>query len=82
MSLNKKTKNEFCAKRKLRDPEGFVAQELRSSKYVDMKINCKIQKTSLALPVLRCNMVLDSENELFYDDPYGIRNPTAALLLD
>ena len=82
LSLNQKTKHEFHAKLKLRDPEGFVAQELRSTKYVEMKKNCKIQKTSLALPVLRCNMFLDSENELFYDDPYGIRNPTVAWLLD
>ena len=82
LSLNQKTKDEFHAKWKLRDPEGFVAQELRSTKYVEMKKNGKIQKTSLALPVLRYNMFLDSENELFYDDPHDIRNQAVAWLLD
>ena len=66
---------------KLRDPEGFAAQELRRKHYVDMKNNCKIQKASVALPVLQCQMFLDSENELFYDDPYDADDPAIFWLL-
>ena len=42
---------------------------LRRNNYFEMKRKSKIPKASVALPVLQCNMLFDSENELFYDDP-------------
>ena len=33
------------------------------------------------MPVLHCKMFLDSEKELFYDDPYDIDDPTVSWLL-
>ena len=54
-SLNQKTKDELLAKWKLRDPEGFAAQELRRKHYIEMKTKCKILRASVALPVLQCN---------------------------
>ena len=62
----------------LRDPESFAAQELRRKSYLEMKRKGKIPKTSVALQVLQCKMVLDSECALFYDDPYGVEDPTVA----
>ena len=56
---------------KSRDPEGFAAQELRRKNYFERKTTAKVQKVSVALPVLQCKMFIDSENELFHDDPYN-----------
>ena len=66
----------------MRDPEGFAAQELRRQKFVEMKRKGEIPKVSVALQVLQCKMFLDSENELFYDDPYDAGYPTASWSLD
>ena len=33
------------------------------------------------MPVLQCIIFLDSENELFYDDPYDVDDPTISWLL-
>ena len=43
-SLNQKTKNELRERWKLRDPEGFAAQELRRTNYFEMKRKGKIPK--------------------------------------
>ena len=39
LSLNQKSKDELREKLKLRDPEGFAAQELRRKNYIEMNKN-------------------------------------------
>ena len=60
----------------MRDPDGFAAQEMRHNNYMEMKRKGNVPKASVALPVLQCKMFIDSENELFYDDPY-VAGPTS-----
>ena len=57
--MNQKTKNELREMLKLRDPEGFAAQELRRKHYFETKRKGKIPKASVALPVLQCKMFID-----------------------
>ena len=70
LSLNKKSKYELSDKLKLRDPECFATQELRRKNYIEMKKKVKVRNCLGALLVLRCKMLVDEKNELFYDDPY------------
>ena len=49
---------------------GFASEERRRKTYIEMKRTCKIPKASVARPVLQCKMLIDSANELFYDDSY------------
>ena len=74
LSLNQKAKDELRARLQLRDPEGFAAQELRRKHFLEMTRTGKIQKNSVAL--------LDSGNELFYDDPYDAEDPMVSWSLD
>ena len=62
----------------MRDPVGFATQELRRKNYFEMKQMGNVTKASVAMSVLQCNMLIDSENEMFYDDPYDIDDPTVS----
>ena len=46
--------------------------------YVEMKQWRKVTKASVAMQVLQCRMFIDLENEMFYDDPYNIDDPTVS----
>ena len=62
----------------LRDPVGFATQELRRKNYFEMKRKGTVIKASVAMPVLQCKIFVDSENDVFYDDPYDIDDPTVS----
>ena len=76
--MNQKNKDALRAKLKLRDPDGFAAQELTRNNYYEMNRRGKVTGQSVAMPVLQFNMFFDSKNELFYDDPYDIDDPAAS----
>ena len=65
-------KHELRERWKLRDLEGFAAQELRWKNYIEIRRKGKIPKASVALPVLHCKLFIDSENVFVYDYSYDV----------
>ena len=80
LSVNQKTNDDLHANWKLRDTVVFALQEMRRKIYFEMKQLGKVTKASVAMPVLPCKMLVDSENELSYDNPFDIDDPTVSLL--
>ena len=43
-----------------------------------MKKIRKVTNATVAMPVLQCNRFVDSENEILFDDPYDVADPTVS----